>query len=136
MMAGIRGKNTRPELIVRKYLHARGYRYRLHESKLPGSPDITMSRRKIAIFVHGCFWHRHIGCKYAPIPKTKTEFWLEKFEKNRNRDENAYSDLLGLGWRVVVVWECALKRSTTNSLCELERFIHSDDRFRDISWRQ
>jgi DNA mismatch endonuclease (patch repair protein) len=109
MMSGIRGKNTKPEIVVRKYLFASGFRFRLHRRDLPGSPDIVMSGRHVAIFVHGCFWHRHDGCRYAKLPSTRPEFWKAKLEGNTERDERSIGALVAEGWRVLVVWECAVR---------------------------
>lgn len=109
MMAGIRGKSTGPEMQLRKALHARGLRYRLHAKDLPGKPDVVFRSRKLAVFVHGCFWHRHEGCKFASIPATRTDFWEEKLSANRARDKRNVDALLGSGWHVVIVWECALR---------------------------
>jgi len=109
MMSGIKGKNTRPELLVRKFLHAQGYRYRLHRKELPGKPDIVLPKLKVCIFVHGCFWHQHEACKYATIPKTRPEFWETKFRENKDRDKKASDALCRLGWTVLIVWECELK---------------------------
>lgn len=109
MMSGIRGKNTRPELLIRRALFAAGYRFRLHRRDLPGAPDIVLPGRKVAIFGHGCFWHMHTGCKYARLPSTRTDFWREKLEGNRARDKRNIADLLASGWRVLVVWECATR---------------------------
>jgi len=106
MMAGIRSKNTKPELKVRAAAHAMGLRFRLHRKDLPGSPDLTFPRHGIAVFVHGCFWHQHHGCKLAAIPKTRTEFWVSKFARNKTRDRLAVERLQALGWRVETVWEC------------------------------
>jgi DNA mismatch endonuclease (patch repair protein) len=108
MMAGIKGKNTRPELIVRRFLHSEGFRYRLHDGKLPGKPDIVLPKYKLVIFVHGCFWHRHQGCRYATSPEKNREKWQEKFRGNLERDQKQIKQLLEQGWRVVVIWECAL----------------------------
>lgn len=110
MMAGIRGRNTRPELLLRRELHARGLRFRLHRKDLPGSPDLVFPRYKAVVFVHGCFWHRHDDCRYASTPATRTEFWQKKFAANVARDRKVESDLTTLGWRVAVVWECALRK--------------------------
>lgn len=107
-MAGIRGKNTRPEIILRRGLHARGFRFRLHDRRLPGSPDLVFSGRHAVIFVHGCFWHGH-GCHLFRLPTTRQEFWQAKIEGNAARDAAAESKLLADGWRVLTVWECALK---------------------------
>ena len=109
MMSGIRGKNTKPEILVRKALTAKGYRYRLHRKDLPGAPDIVMPGRHIAIFVHGCFWHKHDGCRFAKMPSTRPEFWAEKLGANVTRDHKAISILVGQEWRVLQVWECSTK---------------------------
>lgn len=114
MMAGIRGKNTRPELIVRRFLHSEGFRYRLHDCKLPGKPDIVLPKYKLAIFVHGCFWHRHQGCRYATSPEQNREKWQEKFRGNIERDQKQIKQLLEQGWRILVIWECALKVPAPN----------------------
>lgn len=105
-MAKIRGKNTGPELAVRRAAHALGLRFRLHQSDLPGTPDLVFPGRRIALFVHGCFWHRHPGCRFAYMPKSRIEFWRAKFEGNVERDVRKQADLAAAGWRVVVVWEC------------------------------
>ncbi len=105
-MARVGQKNTKPELIVRKLLHGLGYRYRLHRKNLPGTPDICFSSRKKVIFVHGCFWHRHEGCRRTTTPKTRTDFWEEKFRQNVARDRRKIDDLQKLGWNALVVWEC------------------------------
>lgn len=112
-MAGIRGKDTKPEMRVRKALFAGGYRYRLHRKDLPGTPDIVLPGRRVAIFVNGCFWHGHSGCSLAKVPRTRTEFWREKFESNRQRDRVAADALRVAGWRVLVVWECFTRRCKT-----------------------
>ena len=109
MMSGIRGKDTKPEMIVRKALFAAGYRFRLHRKDLPGVPDIVLPIRRVAIFVHGCFWHMHAGCKYAKLPSTRPEFWNEKLSGNALRDQKARDALLSNGWRVLIVWECATR---------------------------
>jgi DNA mismatch endonuclease (patch repair protein) len=109
MMSGIRGKDTKPELAVRRYLHSRGYRFRLHRKDLPGRPDIVLPKYNAAIFVHGCFWHRHKDCRFAYNPKSKIEFWQAKFAGNVKRDEEARQALLDLGWRVMLIWECGLR---------------------------
>lgn len=111
-MSRIRGKNTRPELIVRKLVYAAGYRYRLHVRKLPGSPDLVFAGRKKVIFVHGCFWHLHDKCKGARIPKSRVEFRSEKLNANKQRDERTADTLRLAGWDVLVVWECELSDLT------------------------
>lgn len=105
-MSRVRGRDTKPEMIVRRMLHGMGYRFRLHRRDLPGSPDIVLPSRQIAIFVHGCFWHRHPGCRLASMPRTRTEFWEGKFARNVARDEADVLRLQELGWQVIVIWEC------------------------------
>ena len=106
IMSRVRGKDTKPEMTVRRGLHARGYRFRLQAKKLPGKPDLVLPKWQVAIQVHGCFWHGHEGC--GRVPKSRTEFWTAKFERNRARDVRTSRELRELGWRVLVVWECAL----------------------------
>ena len=108
-MAAIKGKDTKPEMIVRKYLFSRGMRFRVQVRKLPGTPDIVLPKYKTAIFVNGCFWHRHEGCKYFRLPKSNVEFWKEKIERNIERDKESMQALFDLGWKVVRVWECELR---------------------------
>ena len=108
-MSRIRGKNTKPEILVRKSLHARGFRFRLHNKKLPGSPDMVLPKYGVAIMVNGCFWHGHKGCRYATKPKTNVEFWETKIARNRHRDEVTNAHLEALGWHVITVWECELR---------------------------
>ena len=118
MMRGIRGKNTRPEILVRSLLHSAGFRFRLHVRALPGCPDLVLRRHKAAVFVHGCFWHGH-DCPFFKIPGTRPDFWRGKIERNRANDVTVLAALRAKGWRVAVVWECALRgRSAlkTNSL--------------------
>lgn len=110
MMAGIGGKDTKPELALRRALHARGFRYRLHTRGMPGRPDLVLPRLRAAVFVHGCFWHRHAGCRYTTTPATRPEFWQSKFESNVERDSVVCAALLDAGWRVATVWECALRK--------------------------
>ena len=107
-MSGIRGKNTRPELLIRRALHARGFRYRLHAPDVPGKPDMVFPRFRATVFVHGCFWHGH-DCPLFRLPGTRTEFWKAKIARNRTRDEEVAAMLSASGWRRLVVWECALK---------------------------
>lgn len=110
MMSGIRGKNTKPEVVLRQALHARGFRFRLHSGKVPGRPDLVLPRYRALIFVHGCFWHRHQGCRYASTPSTRPEFWQAKFEANVARDRAVHLAVIESGWRVATVWECALRK--------------------------
>ena len=117
MMAGIRGKDTKPELLVRKFLHRAGLRFGLHAS-LPGRPDLVLPKYDVVIFVHGCFWHRHRGCRFATVPKTNPKFWHEKFEANIARDRKAIRQLRSLGWRVIVVWSCKLEEAHLQKLVD------------------
>nr|WP_279593688.1 DNA mismatch endonuclease Vsr [Pseudodesulfovibrio sp. S3-i] len=109
IMSSIVSKDTKPEIQVRKLLHALGYRFRLHRKDLPGTPDIVLPRRKSVIFVHGCFWHLHPGCKRATMPKTNVEFWEKKLKGNVSRDAKAIEQLQDLGYRCLVIWECETK---------------------------
>lgn len=117
-MSRIKGKNTKPELLVRKFLFANGFRYRLHDKKLPGKPDIVLPKYKTVIFVHGCFWHGHEHCKYYSVPKTKTEWWLNKINGNIANDNKAIATLEALGWKVKVIWECGLKKGKVEETLE------------------
>ena len=110
MMSGIRGKNTKPEMALRRALHARGFRFRLHSSKVHGRPDLVLPKRGAVVFVHGCFWHRHEGCRYTTTPVTQPEFWQAKFDANVARDSAVRANLLEDGWRVATVWECTLRK--------------------------
>jgi DNA mismatch endonuclease (patch repair protein) len=109
IMAAVRSSNTTPERVVRSTLHRLGYRYRLHDARLPGKPDLSFPSRRIALFVHGCFWHRHPGCKRAAMPSAHRDYWLPKFERNIRRDDEHRVKLEALGWTVLVVWECQLR---------------------------
>ncbi len=108
-MAAIKGKNTKPELLVRKFLFGRGFRYRLNHLRLPGHPDIVLRKYRTVIFVNGCFWHGHQGCKYFVLPKTNVEFWSAKIERNQKRDIEEQQELAAMGWHCITVWECQLK---------------------------
>ena len=108
-MSRIRSTNTKPEMLVRKFIHAHGFRYRLHDKKLPGKPDIVLPKYKTVIFVHGCFWHGHNGCKYYVVPKTRTDWWLNKINANNVNDVRAVKALKKEGWKIITVWECRLK---------------------------
>ena len=110
-MSSIRGKHTKPEILVRKGLHARGFRFRLHNKKLPGSPDIVLPKYGVVIMVNGCFWHGHKGCRYASKPKSNVEFWETKIARNRHRDEVTAAHLEALDWTVITVWECELHKN-------------------------
>lgn len=126
MMAGIRGANTKPEMQIRSGLHAAGFRFRLHARGLPGKPDVVLPKWKVAVFVHGCFWHGHAGCAYFQLPKTRIGFWTDKIAANAARDTRAIDALRAAGWRVAVVWECALRSAPEQAIEELAQFIRSD----------
>jgi DNA mismatch endonuclease (patch repair protein) len=119
-MSRIRGKDTKPELVVRSFLHRMGYRFRLHRKDLPGKPDIVLPKHNTLIFVHGCFWHRHKGCKYAYMPKSRIGFWRDKFDGTIKRDMRHQEQLNEMGWKVHVIWECEIKNIET-----LKRKINS-----------
>lgn len=119
MMSGIQGKNTRPEMLLRRSLHRLGFRYRLYSRALPGKPDIVFPKYRAVVFVHGCFWHRHPGCRYTTNPATRPEFWQEKFRGTIERDRRAVERLTKQGWRVAVVWECALRRHREAEVADL-----------------
>lgn len=136
MMAGIKGKDTEPEMLIRRFLTAAGVRYRLHRRGLPGVPDIVLPGKKVAIFVHGCFWHAHPGCRYATIPATRSEFWKTKLQGNVERDEAASAMLNMLGWRVLLVWECATRKDGNNLPASLLAWIEEDAEFGEISAQQ
>ena len=110
-MQSVKSQNTKPELLVRKTLHSLGYRYRLHAGGLPGTPDIVLATRKVAIFVHGCFWHRHDGCRHASTPKTRRQYWERKFLRNIARDLQSHQQLVQADWLPIVIWECELRSS-------------------------
>ena len=113
-MSMIKGKNTKPEILVRKFLHKNGFRFRLNYSKLPGKPDIVLPKYKTVIFVNGCFWHGHEGCKYFVIPKTRTNWWKEKINRTKERDKITYRKIIELNWKIIVIWECELKSKLMN----------------------
>lgn len=135
MMAGIKGKNSRPELLVRRLLFASGYRFRLHRRDLPGTPDIVMPGRMVAIFVHGCFWHMHQDCRYAKLPATRPHFWKAKLLANAKRDRLATETLNALGWRVLSVWECATRQPNADTGLQnaLRLWIEGDSLFGNVS---
>lgn len=114
-MSRIKNKNTKPELIVRKFLFSHGFRYRINDKKLPGKPDIVLTKYKTVIFVHGCFWHGHEGCKYFVIPKTRTEWWLNKINGNKQKDIENFNKLRSFGWKILTIFECELKTSNLNN---------------------
>ncbi|MGY4537466.1 DNA mismatch endonuclease (patch repair protein) [Mucilaginibacter sp. UYNi724] len=114
-MSRIKSKDTKPELLVRKFLHKNGFRYRLHVKNMPGKPDIVLPKYKTVIFIHGCFWHGHEGCKYYVVPKTRTEWWLNKIQGNAANDTKAEKALNAAGWRIINLWECELKKITIDA---------------------
>ena len=124
-MSRIRYKNTKPEILVRKFLHSKGFRFRLHDKKLPGKPDIVLPKYKSVIFVNGCFWHGHEDCKYFVVPKTRTDWWETKIYRNREKDTQNYAILNDLGWRVIIIFECKLKKEATKNLNTLINDISS-----------
>lgn len=125
-MKAVKGKNTKPEMLVRKYLFSKGFRYRLYVKNLPGKPDIVLRKYKTVIFINGCFWHGHEGCKYATIPQTNTDFWKEKIEGNKRRDKEERIRLRDLGWHVIQIWTCQLKPNNINqTLKNIETVIYS-----------
>ena len=124
VMSRVGQKDTRPEMVVRRLLHGAGYRYRLHAKDLPGKPDIVFRKRHKAIFVHGCFWHRHEGCKLARLPKSRQDFWVPKLERNKERDEENLASLTERGWKVLIVWECQT-RDREKLLRQLVHFMES-----------
>ena len=130
MMSGIRGKNTKPEMLVRSLLHRCGFRFRLHRKDLPGKPDIVLPKYRAVIFVHGCFWHGH-DCKYFRWPSSRPAFWRAKIERNRLNDATSVANLLETGWRVAVVWECATRGKTDESMVRvgkgIKAWLYSDD---------
>ena len=122
-MSRIRSKNTKPEVLLRKALWNNGIRYSLHSKKLPGSPDIVITKHRIAVFVHGCFWHRHQGCKYTTTPETRKEFWEAKFSENIARDKRNYKALIEMKWKVLIVWECEVKNEFEKTINKVIDFI-------------
>lgn len=130
-MSAIRSKNTRPEMVVRKALHSLGFRYRLHVKDLAGKPDLVLKKYHLAVFIHGCFWHRHQHCFYTSTPATRKEFWQQKFIQNQQRDRLNQQKLLNNGWRVLIVWECGL-RSPSPCFNDLVSIIQSTEQL--IEW--
>ena len=131
-MAAIHGKDTKPEMAVRRYLWAHGFRYRLNHPRLPGKPDVVLRKYRTCIFVNGCFWHGHEGCRFYTIPKTNTEFWVNKIERNKKRDQKVQRELASMGWHSITIWECELKpakrESTMKSLAYTLNKIFLQDR--------
>lgn len=128
MMSGIRSRNTKPEILVRSWLHRQGFRFRLHVGNLPGKPDIVLARYHAVIFVHGCFWHGH-NCNLFKLPQTRTEFWQDKITRNRLRDEQVKQALIHAGWRVGTIWECAMRgtgKNTDSITCNISDWLHGN----------
>ncbi len=126
-MQAIRAKDTKPEVLLRSLLHRRGLRFRKHVASLPGRPDIVLPRWRAVIFVHGCFWHRHEGCRYAAVPATRKEWWEKKFAGNVDRDSRTIRQLEEMGWRVLVVWECELKKDAEAAADMAYRWLAGED---------
>lgn len=127
MMSGIRGKDTKPEILIRRALHQRGFRYLLHDPRLPGRPDLVLPRFRVALFINGCFWHGH-DCSLFRLPKTRPEFWADKIDRNRQNDERNTEQLISMGWRVAQIWECSLRGKNANLDAVVEtvsRWLHS-----------
>ena len=122
-MSLVRGRDTRPELAVRRALWASGFRYRLHDRSLPGTPDLVFRARKVAVFIHGCFWHRHDKCHLARLPKSRLDFWVPKLDSNKRRDKSNIARLRKLGWQVKVVWECQIKENAAGVNRSLEKAL-------------
>ncbi len=118
-MSRIHSKDTKPEMLVRKFLHSQGFRYRLHVKEMPGKPDIVLPKYKTVIFIHGCFWHGHSGCKYYVVPKTRTEWWLNKINGNIANDDKALIALKEKGWKIITLWECELKKASIDQTLSL-----------------
>ena len=127
-MSRIRGKDTLPEIKVRKYLFAKGYRFRKNDKRYPGCPDIVLPKYRTMIFINGCFWHKHVGCRYFVWPKNNAEFWREKIESNVNRDRQNYKQLNEQGWKILVIWECELKTSFEETMLGVESVLQSSMR--------
>ncbi len=126
-MSRIRGKATKPELLVRHWLWSHGYRYRLNVKSVPGKPDIVLRKYRTAIFVNGCFWHGHECCSLYSVPKSNTDFWMAKVKRNRERDQQEYKALHDAGWQVVVIWECQLKKTVLdNSMRQVEHSLNTN----------
>ena len=123
VMSSIRSADTKPELLLRKLLHAQGFRFRLHGKGLPGRPDIILPKHNAVILVHGCFWHNHQGCKYSHVPETRTSYWKGKLQRNKERDKGNVKALTSLGLRVAVVWECSIKEQAQEMLEQLTSWI-------------
>jgi len=134
MMSGIKGKDTQPEMKVRRFLHGRGFRYRLHNRALPGTPDICLPRYHVVIFVNGCFWHRHQGCSLSYVPSSNRARWITKFQKNVERDRKNLDAIIHAGWRVIILWECGLRRHDSTLLDWLPDEIRKNNGEASVEW--
>lgn len=132
MMSGIRGRDTQPEVVLRRGLFSRGVRFRLHVASLPGRPDIVIRKRRVVLLVHGCFWHAHQGCRFFRYPESNRQFWIEKLDRNRERDLLNTVALQEEGWRVAVVWECAIRANPKATLDLLSAFVESENRSLEV----
>lgn len=132
MMSGIRGRDTRPELVLRKGLFQRGLRFRLHSASLPGRPDLVIRKYRAVILVHGCFWHAHLGCRYFRVPDSNRVFWEYKLDMNRKRDVRNVAALQAAGWRVAVVWECATRADPSAAIDSVLRFLEQDSPYLEV----
>jgi DNA mismatch endonuclease (patch repair protein) len=134
MMSGIKGKNTKPELLIRSALHKDGFRFRIHVNDLPGKPDLVLKKYNATIFIHGCFWHKH-NCKFFKLPKSRTDFWLEKLNKNLENDNLNMKKLSDLGWRICIIWECSIRNAKydINSIKnQVENWLKSESGFLEV----
>jgi len=122
-MSRIRSKNTKPEITLRSALHKKGFRYRIHQKSLPGNPDIVLAKYKTVIFVHGCFWHLHQGCREGRIPKSKTGYWEPKLLRNVERDVKNTAELVSQGWKVIIVWDCEIQAGVNKVISQVERIL-------------
>jgi DNA mismatch endonuclease (patch repair protein) len=129
IMRNVKGKHTKPEIIVRKFLHSHGFRFRIHDKKLPGNPDIKLTKYKTVIFINGCFWHGHENCKIYVMPKTNVNFWRNKIDKNMSRDQIIINNLKCSGWNVIIIWECSLKKTKREESLNLlvEKIISNNE---------
>jgi len=133
-MSGIRGRDTQPEMAIRRYLHRHGMRYRLHDRSLPGAPDLVFPRFNTVLFVHGCFWHRHAECRFATTPANNREFWSKKLSGNADRDRRNVAELLADGWRVIIIWECGVRKGNLTREIEWLPNAVKSSRRRLIEW--
>jgi DNA mismatch endonuclease (patch repair protein) len=133
MMSGIRGKNTKPEMLLRSALHRRGLRFRLHDKRLPGKPDLVFPSKHAVIFVNGCFWHGHSGCPYFKVPQTRRDFWMAKILRNKERDRETIAALEQTNWRVAVVWECATRRDLHSTVEVVESWLRGSEASLELS---